>query len=136
MIEAEQLVENFEMLGDWDARYQYLIDLGRQSPGLPESQKTDAHRVEGCMSNVWMQGGFGPAPDGVLDIRLDSDAIIVKGLLALFMELCNGRTRAEVLDLDLEDLFARLGLTEHLSPTRQNGLHAMIDHIRAMARLA
>lgn len=134
MTTTEELIDNFEMLGDWEERYRYIIDLGRRLPPMAEADRTDANRVEGCMSNVWLKGGFDDGSPPRLHIEADSDAIITKGVVALLRELYEGRTREEVESVDLRGLFERIGLVEHLSPTRQNGLHAMTERIQALAR--
>ncbi len=134
MTTTEELLENFELLGDWEERYRYLIDLGRQLPALDPADRNDANRVEGCMSNVWLKGGFDDGSPPRLHLKADSDAIITKGIVALLRELYQGRTRSEVEELDVRDLFERIGLVEHLSPTRQNGLYSMNERIKALAR--
>ena len=136
MTDVDTLVENFEILGDWEERYRYIIDLGKALPAMAPEEKVDAARVEGCMSNVWIQGGFAPA-DGagepVLHFDADSDAFIVKGLLALLREINAGRSPEEVVALDVRNVFDRIGLVEHLSPTRQNGLFAVVERLRGLA---
>jgi cysteine desulfuration protein SufE len=135
MTDVDTLVENFEILGDWEERYRYIIDLGKRLPPMPAEDKADEDRVEGCMSSVWIKGGF-TGGDGAprLQFDADSDAFIVKGLLGLLRELYAGRTPEEVLALDVRSVFDRIGLVEHLSPTRQNGLFAVVDRLRGMAR--
>lgn len=134
MTTTEELLENFEMLGDWEERYRYLIDLGRQLPALDPADHTEANRVEGCMSNVWLKGGFDDGSPPRLRLEADSDAFITKGIVALLRQLYQGRTREEVEELDVRDIFRRIGLEEHLSPTRQNGLYSMNERIKALAR--
>ncbi|MDZ7751846.1 MAG: SufE family protein [Gammaproteobacteria bacterium] len=133
MTTTEELLENFELLGDWEERYRYLIDLGRQLPALDPADRNEANRVEGCMSNVWLKGGFDDGSPSRLHLEADSDAHITKGIAALLRELYQGRTRKEVEQLDIRDLFERIGLVEHLSPTRQNGLHSMVERIKSLA---
>jgi cysteine desulfuration protein SufE len=132
--DIEALVEEFEFLDDWESRYRYLIDLGREMPGLPDSEKTDAHRVKGCTSRVWLV--IDEAGDEAFHFRADSDAHIVKGLAALLVRLYSGRTADDVAGIDARDVLARIGLSEHLSPQRSNGLNAMIARIRAEAGVA
>ena len=134
MTTTEELLDNFEMLGDWEERYRYIIDLGRQLPPMEETDRTDTNRVEGCMSNVWLKGGFDDASPPRLHLEADSDAFIVKGIIALLREIYEGRTREEVEAVDVPALFNRIGLVEHLSPTRQNGLYAMNERIQGLAR--
>ncbi len=134
MTTTDELLENFELLGDWEERYRYLIDLGRQLPALDPADRNEANRVEGCMSNVWLKGGFDDGSPPRLHLAADSDAIITRGIVALLRELYEGRTPSEVQELDVGELFERIGLVEHLSPTRQNGLYSMNERIKALAR--
>ena len=136
MTPIEELVDNFELLGDWEERYRYIIDLGKKLPPMDEAAKTDANRVEGCMSNVWVAGGFDDGDPPRLRFDADSDAFIVKGLVALMREVYAGATPDEVLAVDIRGFFERVGLVEHLSPTRRNGLFALVERIRAMAEEA
>ncbi|HXJ59445.1 MAG TPA: SufE family protein [Verrucomicrobiae bacterium] len=130
----DKVISNFEVLPDWEERYAYLIDLGKKFAGLPEAEKTEAHRVHGCQAMVWMKMEADPAQPGAVRIRADSDAFIVRGLIAVLQLLYEGRTPAEVLETDAKAVFSRLGLDQHLSPTRKNGLFAMIERIRTLAR--
>lgn len=132
MTSPDEIATNFELLPDWEERYQYLIDLGNRLPALPESDRCARNRVDGCTSQVWMLGGF-DGPDATLDLQLDGDAPLVRGLLALIQQLYAGLTRDEVLALDIHGLFERLGLLERLSPNRRSGLEAMVARIRALA---
>jgi cysteine desulfuration protein SufE len=130
----DELVENFGLLDDWDDRYRYLIDLGRKLPPMPDELKVDAHKVRGCMSQVWLVPGR--TDDGRFAFAADSDAHIVKGLIAVLGILYSGKPAAEVTAGDPEAAFRRLGLDQHLSPSRRNGLVAMIDKIRTYAAAA
>ena len=130
----EQLITNFELLGDWEERYGYLIDLGKKLPGLPETEKTEENRVHGCQAMVWMIMEPDPAQPGALRIRADSDAFIVRGLIAVLQLIYNGRTPGEILTADARSTLSQLGLDKHLSPTRKNGLFAMVERIRALAQ--
>lgn len=132
-MKLEQLISNFELLGDWEERYGYLIDLGKKLPGLPEGEKTESNRVYGCQAMVWMVLEPDPGHPGALRIRADSDAFIVRGLIAVLQLLFNGRTPSEILATDARSALGRLGLDKHLSPTRKNGLFAMVERIRALA---
>ncbi len=129
---------DFALLDDWEDRYRYLIEIGRSLPGLPEALKTEATKVRGCASQVWLVTRKEPSADG--GVRLifegDSDAHIVRGLIALLLSAYSGRSPAEVLAIDIQALLAGLGLNEHLTPQRSNGLKAMIERIRAEARAA
>jgi cysteine desulfuration protein SufE len=130
----EKLISNFELLGDWEERYGYLIDLGKKLPGLPDAEKTEDNRVHGCQAMVWMV--MEPAPDrpGALRFRADSDAFIVRGLIAVLQLIFNGHTPDQILKADAKSTLSQLGLDQHLSPTRKNGLFAMVERIRALAR--
>ena len=129
---VEELIEGFEFLDDWDERFRYIIDLGRKLTPMAESLKTDETKVDGCTSQVWMVAGVEGEPPR-LTFLADSDAHIVRGLIAILMTLYDGRTAREILDLDAEGTIARLDLAQHLSPNRANGLFAMVGRIRAFA---
>jgi cysteine desulfuration protein SufE len=128
--EIDDLVDEFDLLDDWEQRYRYLIDMGKALPDLPESERSDANKVKGCVSQVWLVTE--PADD-TLTFRADSDAHIVRGLAALLVRLYSGRTGEEILSVDARDVLARIGLSEHLSPQRSNGLASMISRIRGEA---
>ena len=128
---------DFALLDEWEDRYRYLIELGRGLPPLPEALRTDANKVRGCVSQVWLasavkRAGNGAAP--VLEFQGDSDAHIVRGLVAVLFALVQGKTSQEVLGADAKALFAELGLTEHLTPQRSNGFFSMVERIRNDAR--
>ena len=130
----EKLISNFELLGDWEERYGYLIDLGKKLPGLSDGEKTEDNRVHGCQAMVWMIMEPDPAHPGALRIRADSDAFIVRGLIAVLELIFNNHTPDEILQTDAKSILSQLGLDSHLSPTRKNGLFAMVERIRALAR--
>lgn len=132
----EKLISNFEMLGDWEERYGYLIDLGKKLPSLSEVEKSDDNRVHGCQAMVWMIVEQDPERPGALRIRADSDAFIVRGLIAVLQLIYNGRAPGEILATDARAVLTRLGLDKHLSPTRKNGLFAMVERIRALTGVA
>lgn len=127
----EEIIEEFAGLGDWMDRYAYIIDLGNTLPEYPESEKTPQNLIEGCQSRVWIDAKL--QPDGKIHFRADSDALIVKGIVALLMRVLNDRTPDEILAADLF-FIDKIGLQEHLSPTRSNGLVAMVRQIRDYAR--
>ena len=129
----EELIENFELLGNWEERYGYLIDLGRQLEAFPEDQRNDETRVRGCMSQVWLTSRVEPGPPRRLFFVGDSDAHIVKGLIALLLTLCSGRTPQEILALDLAEIFRKLGLDNHITVNRRNGFFAMVERIHQLA---
>jgi cysteine desulfuration protein SufE len=128
---AEDVAEALSFFDGWEERYGYIIDLGRQLPALPAELKREDLLVRGCQSQVWLLPSL---REGRIHLRIDSDALIVRGLIALVLTAYEGRTPAEVLDFDIEGWFARLDLLKHLSPTRGNGLRAMVARIRDYAR--
>ena len=130
----DKLISNFELLGDWEERYSYLIDLGKKLAGLSDAEKTEEHRVHGCQAMVWMILEPDPERPGALRIRADSDAFIVRGLIAVLQMIFNGRAPDEILATDAKTTLIKLGLDKHLSPTRKNGLFAMVERIRTLAR--
>ena len=129
--EIDDIVDEFELLDDWEQRYKYLIDMGKALPDLPEDERSETNKVKGCVSQVWLVTEK-PDPDHLV-FRADSDAHIVRGLAALLVRLYSGRTRAEILGVDARDVLARIGLAEHLTPQRSNGLASMIGRIREAA---
>ena len=131
--EIENLIEEFEFLGDWEERYRYLIDLGQAMPPLAGEERTEDRRVKGCTSRVWLV--IDPPEDGHFQFRADSDAHIVKGLAALLVRLYSGRSREDIAAIEPKEILTRIGLAEHLSPQRSNGLNSMIARIRAEAGL-
>ncbi|GAB4119600.1 MAG: SufE family protein [Rhodothalassiaceae bacterium] len=132
--QLEDVIETFEVLEDWDDRYRYIIELGRKLRPLDESDRNEGNKVRGCTSQVWLVAR--PLPDGRLRFDGDSDAHIVKGLVAIMLLIFSGRTPDEILATDARGVLARLGLREHLSPMRANGLFSMLERIEDMAREA
>jgi cysteine desulfuration protein SufE len=133
----DEIVSNFELLDDWEERYRYLIELGRLMEPLPEAARTNANKVAGCASQVWLETRMLPSGDApVLHLRGDSDAHIVRGLVALLTALYAGKTAPEALSTDALKLFRDLGLAEHLTPQRSNGVRSMVERIRNDARMA
>ncbi len=132
-LEIDDLAETFELLGDWEERYRYLIELGRKLPPMPDAEHDETHKVRGCMSQVWLAHSREAGPPVRLAFRGDSDAHIVKGLIALLLGLTSGRTPQEILATDIASVFTRLGLEEHISMNRRNGFYAMVERIRQMA---
>jgi cysteine desulfuration protein SufE len=135
----ETIRADFALLDEWEDRYRYLIELGRGLPPFPEALRTDANKVRGCVSQVWLasalkRGANGAGP--VLEFQGDSDAHIVRGLVAVLFTLIQGRTPEQILGADAKALFAELGLAEHLTPQRSNGFFSMVERIRADARAA
>ena len=127
--QQDAVIEEFSEIDDWMDKYQMLIDLGNELDVLKEQYKTQENLIEGCQSRVWIQCDY---PDGKLLFTADSDALIVKGIIALLLQVLSGHTPKEILQCDLY-FIDRIGLREHLSPTRINGLLAMIKRIKAYA---
>ena len=144
MADIQEIIDNFSVLDDWDDRYRYLIELGRELPPLAASAHNDANKVQGCASQVWLETQVRPetnmrrnGADGpVLMFSGDSDAHIVRGLIAVLFAVFSGRTAKDILAADALALFEKLGLREHLTPQRSNGFRSMIERIRAEARAA
>ena len=130
----DDLDAEFELLGDWEQRYRHVIDLGRGLEPLSPAERTDANKVRGCASQVWLVTE--PQTDGALKFRGDSDAHIVRGLIAILLQLYSGRMPADMLAFDAKAAFERLGLTGALSAQRSNGLFSMIERIRRDAASA
>jgi len=134
----DEIIDNFELLDEWDDRYRYVIELGRGLTPLPDAERSDSNKVQGCASQVWLatsterNGEAGP----VLTFIGDSDAHIVRGLIAILLALYSGLPAREILRTDAVALFERLGLREHLSPQRSNGFRSMVERIRTDAREA
>ncbi len=133
----DDIIENFELLDEWDDRYRYLIELGRELDPLPEAAHNEDNKVRGCASQVWLETHLAKS-DGaaVLTFLGDSDAHIVRGLVYLILALYSGHSAQEILATDAQDLFHRLGLDAHLTPQRSNGVRAMVERIKADARAA
>lgn len=132
------IVDDFAVLDDWDDRYRYVIELGRKLGPLDERDRTDRNKVQGCASQVWLASSVQPDGDSgpVLTFAGDSDAHIVKGLIAILFATYSGRHARDILATDAVELFNRLGLREHLTPQRSNGFRSMVERIRADARAA
>lgn len=133
----EDIRADFALLDDWEDRYRYLIELGRNLAPLPDALRTDANKVRGCASQVWLASqAHGAGASATLDLQGDSDAHIVRGLVAVLFALFNGKTAEEILRADARATFAELGLQEHLTPQRSNGFFSMVERIRADAMAA
>ncbi|MCH2134310.1 MAG: SufE family protein [Phycisphaerales bacterium] len=128
-----QLNEAFEFLEDWEDRYRFIMDLGRKLPPMPESEQVEENLVHGCQSTVWVSAESPDGPEAPVRLRAHSDSDLVKGLAAMVIIMLSGRTAAEIATCDLEAQFSALGLHEHLSPTRSNGLHGMVRQVRSRA---
>ena len=132
----DQIRSDFELLDDWEDRYRYVIELGRMLAPLPDSLRNDANKVRGCASQVWLATTVtdGPGSGTRLTFLGDSDAHIVRGLIAILLAVHSGHTAAEILSTDAQAIFGSIGLNEHLTPQRSNGLASMMTRIRADAQ--
>ena len=127
---AAEILDDFEFFDDWQERYQYIIDLGKSLPEMPELLKEPSNLIRGCQSNVWLSMDI---KEGRLQLQLDSDAIIVKGLLILVLAAFNNKTASEIINFDVDGYFSKLDLFRHLSPTRGNGVRAVVSKIGEIA---
>ncbi|MDX2507004.1 MAG: SufE family protein [Gammaproteobacteria bacterium] len=139
MTTLDEIADSFELLGDWEQRYAYFIELGEQIPAMPELEKTDDNKVKGCMSQVWTCAvpdpqTFDSQQRRIISYHGDCDTSIIKGVLALLLELTSGKTVAEVEQLDVDEFFERLNLHEHLSPNRHFGIYSIVDQMKKQAR--
>ena len=132
----EQILDDFELLDSWDDRYRYVIDLGKELPPYPDDARDAEHKVQGCVSQVWLKTLPQDGADPVIEFLGDSDAHIVRGLVAIVLALYSGRKASEILTIDPEAILKKLGLDEHLTPQRANGLRSMVARIRREAELA
>lgn len=130
---VEELIENFDLLDEWDERYQYIIELGDQLDEMPAELKNEQTRVEGCVSNVWLVSNVQPGVPPRIQFIADSDSQIVRGLVAMLLMVYSGRTPQEIIDVDIDAVFERVGLKQHLSRSRSNGLRSMVRRIRQIA---
>jgi cysteine desulfuration protein SufE len=133
--DIEEIIDNFEFLGDWEERYRYIIDLGKQLDGLDDAFKTEENKVRGCMSQVWFTSNVEDGDPPRIFFNADSDATIVRGLIAILLIVYSGKTPAEIRETDIKSLFERLGLSAHLSPSRSNGFFSMVSRIRGEAEM-
>lgn len=128
----EDVLDGFEFLDDWEERYAFIIDLGKQLPAFPDEERREENYVHGCQSQVWLIHHYDES-SGKLYLLIDSDAIIVRGLAAIILVALNGKTPRDLLATDIDELFEQLDLFRHISPTRGNGLRAMVGKIRDIA---
>ncbi len=134
MRELDEIVETFDLLGDWDARYQYLVELGEQMEPMPDEEKSERNRVKGCMSQVWVQAFVDSADRTKLRYHGDCDTAVIKGVLALLIKMASGKSMRDVEALDVDEVFERLNLDEHLSPNRHVGVYAIVELMKSQAR--
>lgn len=133
MIELDEIVDTFELLGDWDQRYEYLMELGEKLPGMPQELKTENNRVKACMSTVYVSAYRDEQDPNRIRYHGFCDTAIIRGVLALLIQLCSGRTVEEIRNIDMDEVFERLQLGEHLSPNRHVGIYAIVDLMKAQA---
>lgn len=132
--QAQKLIDDFSLLDDWEERYGYLIDMGRKVPPMDEAARTEENRIQGCQSRVWVVARLHPTEAGnIVEFDADSDSAIVKGLIAVMQRVYSGQPAEKIISYDVEGLLRELALEEHLSPSRRNGLHSMVQRIRALA---
>ena len=127
----DELLDTFEFFDDWEDKYRFIIDLGKELPGLPDVDKTEDHLIRGCQSQVWL---IYESTDEQLRFNMDSDAHIVRGLIAVVLIAIQNRSAADIQRLDIEEIFSQLDLLAHLSVTRGNGLRAMVSRVKEVAR--
>lgn len=134
----DDIIDDFALIDDWEERYRYVIELGRAMPELPVSARTEDNRVRGCASQVWLETSVAKNHQGeaVLSFRGDSDAHIVRGLVSIILTLYSDKTAREILATDALAIFGKLGLIEHLTPQRSNGVRSMVERIRRDASAA
>ncbi|MEQ8823670.1 MAG: SufE family protein [Filomicrobium sp.] len=128
-----EIRDDFEFLEDWEDKYRYVIELGKALPDLPEEAKSEANKVRGCVSQVWLETRL---EDGKLNFKGDSDAMIVRGLVAILLAIYQDKTPANILETDAREVFQELGLKDHLTPQRSNGFASMVERIQADAKAA
>ena len=129
----DEIVDIFDILGDWEQRYQYLVELGEKLPPMPEELKTEDNKVKGCMSQVWVSAYRDEKDPKRIHFHGDCDTSIIKGVLALLIQLLDGRTAEEIQQLDVDEFFTRLKLDEHLSPNRHFGIYALVELMKQQA---
>jgi cysteine desulfuration protein SufE len=134
MTSLDDIVDTFELLGDWDQRYQYLVELGENLPALPEEARIEDNKVKGCMSQVWVHAYPNPDDPNLIRYHGDCDTSIIKGVLALLIQLAEDRSADDIRKMDVDEFFERLKLDEHLSPNRHVGVYAIVDLMKQQAR--
>jgi len=130
----DDYVEAFELLGGWDERYRYLTELGEQLPPMPDLYRVEGNKVKGCMSQVWVHAYLDPQHDNHVFFHADCDTATIKGVLALLVSLMSDKTIDEVLEVDLDEIFKRLSLYDHLSPNRHFGIYSVVELMKQQAK--
>ncbi len=131
-INTEEILDTFEFLDDWEERYAYIIDLGKKLPAFPDEDKVEEHYVHGCQSQVWLIH-YLDETTGKLYLLIESDALIVRGLAAIVLATLNAKTPGELLSVNIEEIFEKMDLIRHVSPTRGNGLRSMVKKVQGIA---
>jgi len=129
-MDIEELIDNFSFLDSWEDKYKYLIELGNQLPHLPDELKTDVWKIPGCQSQVWIIPHY---ETNLISFEGDSDAIIVRGIIAVVLTIFKDKSAQNILDIDVEEIFGNMGLKEHITPNRRNGMLSMVDKIKYYA---
>jgi cysteine desulfuration protein SufE len=130
-VDLNEIKETFSLFSDWESKYRYIIEIGKDIPEMSSEEKTEQNLIRGCQSQVWLVHRV--STDGQIDFKIDSDAHIVRGLIAIILSALNSKPPAEIINFDVADLFSGLELMEHLSPTRGNGLRSMVEKIQSVA---
>ena len=130
-MDLNEIKETFSLFSDWESKYRYIIEIGKDVPEMSSEEKTEQNLIRGCQSQVWLVHRV--STDGQIDFKIDSDAHIVRGLIAIILSALNSKPPAEIINFDVADLFSGLELMEHLSPTRGNGLRSMVEKIQSVA---
>lgn len=130
----DELVDTFDLIGDWEQRYAYLIELGERLPPMPNDLMIEDNRVKPCMSQLWVKAYRDPDNKDLIRYHGECDTSIIKGVLAVLIQLCEGKTTAEIEQLDVDELFERLRLYDHLSPSRHVGVYAIVDLMKKQAQ--
>lgn len=129
----DDLIDNFDLFDEWEEKYKYIIDLGKKLPDMPEAEKTEESKVRGCMSQVWLTSHDNADDPKLISFNADSDAFIVKGLIAVLMIIYNNKGASDITSIDAIAILSEIGLDRHLSPNRRNGLVAMVERIQKIA---
>jgi cysteine desulfuration protein SufE len=133
-MDAQRIIDTFEMLPDWNQRYEVINELGHKLATLPEADKTDQNLVQGCTTRTWLTGNLSVGEPGIMEYKADAEGALVRGLVALLLIPFEGKTPQEVLAEDPRDFIGKLGLEEHLSPNRRVGMYAFIAKVKALAK--
>lgn len=134
MTQLQDIVESFELLDDWDQRYQYIVELGESLPDMPVLLKTDENKVKGCMSQVWVSPYRDESNPNLIHYHADCDTSIIKGVLAILVQLVDGKTAESIDQLDIDKIFTGLKLDEHLSPNRHVGVYGIVEQMKRQVR--